>query len=72
MLKDGDIIGVRIEKENIDGFDDFQTEADQELKEKFTALKEAERIEREKNKSKEGGGNKKQHKEVPLTFNMEF
>jgi hypothetical protein len=28
LLKDGDIIGVRIEAENAQGKDDFQTEAD--------------------------------------------
>lgn len=38
MLKDGDIIGVRLESDNIEGKDDFQTEEDKELKEKFTAL----------------------------------
>lgn len=38
MLKDGDIIGVRFECENLEGKDDFQTEEDKELKEKFTAL----------------------------------
>ena len=28
LLKDGDILGVRLESENIDKQDDFQTEAD--------------------------------------------
>lgn len=36
LLKDGDIIGVRIESENIEALDDFQTEADIELKIRFT------------------------------------
>jgi hypothetical protein len=39
MLKDGDIIGVRLESENIDMKDeDFTTESDLENKEKFRAL----------------------------------
>ena len=52
QLKDGDIIGVRIEKENIiiDGTeakgDDFQTEEDDELREKFTEQKELDRLDK--------------------------
>lgn len=35
MLKDGDIIGVRVESENVDNSDDFQTEADLIAKSEF-------------------------------------
>jgi ubiquitin carboxyl-terminal hydrolase 40 len=48
MLKDGDIIGIRLESENIDGQDDFQTEEDQERKFRFSEQKEEERKIREK------------------------
>ena len=35
FLSDGDIIGVRIERENLDKSDDFQCDADLEAKAEF-------------------------------------
>ena len=48
LLKDGDIIGVRIGEENsLDVGDDWQTEADKIAGQEFRVLKEEERKERE-------------------------
>lgn len=48
LLKDGDLIGVRIGEENsIDVGDDWQTEADRIAGMEFRVLKEEERKERE-------------------------
>jgi len=44
FLKDGDIIGMRMESENKEGKDDFQTEEDNVLREEFMIRKEQERI----------------------------
>ncbi len=46
LLKDGDIIGLRVEEEGCE--DDFQTEADQVAKEEFRIEQEKERQERAK------------------------
>ena len=51
FLKDGDIIGVKLDSEDPENADDFQTEEDQIAKENFTQQKEAERIEKEKNRN---------------------
>jgi hypothetical protein len=40
FLNDGDIIGVRVERENIDKSDDFQTDADLIAKADFNLLKD--------------------------------
>lgn len=58
FLKDGDIIGVRFESENITGEDDFQTEEDKILRDEFAVRKEQERIEREKEQAKQKTGKK--------------
>lgn len=58
LLKDGDIIGVRIGEENSqDIADDWQTEADRVAGMEFRVLKESERKEREAEqaRSKRGG-----------------
>lgn len=46
LLKDGDIIGLRIESEGGAAEDDFQTAADQVAKEEFRVEQEKERAER--------------------------
>jgi hypothetical protein len=40
FLADGDIIGVRIERDNTDAQDDFQTDADLIAKADFNLIKE--------------------------------
>lgn len=74
QLKDGDIIGVRLESENTiaeDGLvgDDFQTEEDNELRKMFTEQKEADRLEKQKNNPPKEGKNKK---EVTLQIYADF
>lgn len=69
LLKDGDIIGLRVDSEAT-AADDFQTDADQIAKEEFRIEQEKERAEREKNKvaaNKKRGG-----VENALTFNVDF
>lgn len=53
LLRDGDIIGVRIESENEDGKDDFKTEQDEVLRREF----EIKKREDDKNKITEIGKN---------------
>eukprot|EP00349_Pseudokeronopsis_sp_Brazil_P001019 CAMPEP_0202964392 /NCGR_PEP_ID=MMETSP1396-20130829/8464_1 /ASSEMBLY_ACC=CAM_ASM_000872 /TAXON_ID= /ORGANISM="Pseudokeronopsis sp., Strain Brazil" /LENGTH=186 /DNA_ID=CAMNT_0049686453 /DNA_START=3178 /DNA_END=3738 /DNA_ORIENTATION=+ len=67
LLKDGDIIGVRQEKDNVDKDDDFQTEWDKIEKEKFTANQEKERKERQKNQNK----NRNNEPERGIVINLE-
>ena len=73
MLKDGDIIGIRVESENTLLLDDFQTQADIEAKEKFTAMQEADKKERQKNQnnSNNGKGNKKNYVEHDIVIDLE-
>ena len=59
FLKDGDIIGVRFESENLRGDDDFQTEEDTVLREEFNVRKEQERIEKEREQAKQQSSGKK-------------
>lgn len=47
LLKDGDIIGIRFESENVKGDDDFQTEEDKIKREEFMILEEQKRKEKE-------------------------
>lgn len=47
FMKDGDIVGVRFDCENINGDDDFQTAEDSVLREEFMVRKEIERKEKE-------------------------
>jgi hypothetical protein len=71
LLKDGDIIGLRIESENIAAEDDFQTAADQVAKEEFRVEQEKERAERQKSQGA-GGGKKKGQPEHGIVFNVDF
>ena len=70
MLKDGDIFGIRLESENLDGLDDFQTEEDQERKLRFSEQKEEERKIREF--QKEATGKKPKQKEVEFKIFADF
>ena len=59
FLQDGDIIGVRLESENKDKQDDFQTEADSRAKAEFNLKREARRKQMEqerKNKNAKRAG----------------
>ena len=62
LLKDGDIIGVRFENENLLETDDFQIEEDKVKKEQFRILKEnelaAKKLEKEFYDEVNGGGKK--------------
>jgi ubiquitin carboxyl-terminal hydrolase 40 len=70
MLKDGDIIGLRVDSEEGAHEDDFQTEADQIAKEEFRVEQEKERAERQKNQG--GTGKKKGQPEHGIKFNVDF
>ena len=71
FLKDGDIIGVKLDNEDPEGTDDFQTEEDQIAKERFSEMKEEERKEREKNRALQQK-DKNYHKEVSFQIYTEF
>ena len=68
LLKDGDIIGIRVDTEDGADTDDFQTEADSKAKEEFRIEQERERSERAK--AQKSG--KKQQNEAGLKFNVDF
>ena len=66
FLKDGDIIGYRLESENIDQSDDFQTVEDLEAKERFMIQKEEEK----KNESTKQRNNTHKKKKDEVAFKI--
>eukprot|EP00330_Aristerostoma_sp_ATCC50986_P006121 CAMPEP_0114582380 /NCGR_PEP_ID=MMETSP0125-20121206/6380_1 /TAXON_ID=485358 ORGANISM="Aristerostoma sp., Strain ATCC 50986" /NCGR_SAMPLE_ID=MMETSP0125 /ASSEMBLY_ACC=CAM_ASM_000245 /LENGTH=220 /DNA_ID=CAMNT_0001775313 /DNA_START=3104 /DNA_END=3766 /DNA_ORIENTATION=+ len=59
IFRDGDVIGYRLESENQDNKDDFQTAEDEEAKQKYILEKSKEDAEKQNNSGKgkkEGGG----------------
>ena len=68
FLQDGDIIGVRIGKEDIEKTDDFQTDEDLIRKADFNLLKDQERAALAA--AKRNKNNKREHDDVGLFINL--